>query len=691
MLNAEQAEHNLGLANSRIPPTWSVESDRRYPLRKYIQDLDLWVRATDLPLERQGPAVALRLTGNVREMIREMPAEMISVGQDIVDAEGNVVEHRTGIQCLVRALNARFGALEQEVQIFNVSELMTFQRYSHESTDEMLSRFDLTMFRATDAGNIAPFNPVIRSWLVLSHLKIPRHSWPMLLAPTPRILPTTEQAYTQMIHYVRRNGHLYEKSGDVMKTLQHPYFGNEVSSHAQPSHAHDQHTYWQSNFSTAPDSYSQSYPVMNETADDLISWHSYSTGQSNPEEELDWADVEVVPADALGEHLYLQYRFAKRRFRAMAHKRGRFKGKGKGKGGKGRGKGSFKGKGAHAFTSTAFWTDPYSQNSYLSAEESYDTSYDSYPEIYVMGKGKGGKKGSGRGNPIGKDGKQMLCSTPGCLSPDHFYRDCPLANSKGGKSGGKGTKSSFPASQASASSTQGVRTATFAITDMRQDDVVLPNPAQSMITFADGTNPITLNLWNNLNPEQENVTFYPWWQNEEGNSLNVQSYHAKVRLEKGESLLVDTGAPKNMTGDAWFLRVSELAKGHGFGSTLLPLKSHISVEGVGAGASSCTQEGTVPIALATGEHAHYRAPIVSNSQIPALLGLESLESRRSILDLVHGKLIELGPRPFKIELPPGSRVLQMQKSSTGHMMLPCSEWGDKGKPSGRVFTTNIVR
>ena len=87
MLNAEQAEHNLGLANSRIPPTWSVESDRRYPLRKYIQDLDLWVRATDLPLERQGPAVALRLTGNVREMIREMPAEMISVGQDIVDAE----------------------------------------------------------------------------------------------------------------------------------------------------------------------------------------------------------------------------------------------------------------------------------------------------------------------------------------------------------------------------------------------------------------------------------------------------------------------------------------------------------------------------------------------------------------------------------------------------------------------------
>jgi hypothetical protein len=130
--------------------------------------------------------------------------------------------------------------------------------------------------------------------------------------------------------------------------------------------------------------------------------------------------------------------------------------------------------------------------------------------------------------------------------------------------------------------------------------------------------------------------FYPWWQNAcaDENSSNVQSYHAKVRLDKGESLLVDTGAPKNMTGDAWFHRVSELAKGFGFGSTMVPLKSHISVEGVGAGSSSCTQEGTVPIALSTGEHAHYRAPIVSNSQIPALLGLESLESRRTILDLV---------------------------------------------------------
>ena len=33
MMQAERDEANLGLANSRIPPTWSVERDKVYPLR----------------------------------------------------------------------------------------------------------------------------------------------------------------------------------------------------------------------------------------------------------------------------------------------------------------------------------------------------------------------------------------------------------------------------------------------------------------------------------------------------------------------------------------------------------------------------------------------------------------------------------------------------------------------------------
>ena len=64
MMAAEQAEANLGLANGRVPPTWSLERDKYYPLRTYIQDLEMWSAATDMQEERMAPAVVLRLTGD---------------------------------------------------------------------------------------------------------------------------------------------------------------------------------------------------------------------------------------------------------------------------------------------------------------------------------------------------------------------------------------------------------------------------------------------------------------------------------------------------------------------------------------------------------------------------------------------------------------------------------------------------
>ena len=42
-------------------------------------------------------------------------------------------------------------------------------------------------------------------------------------------------------------------------------------------------------------------------------------------------------------------------------------------------------------------------------------------------------KGRGKGNPIGKDGKQMLCSI--CDSPEHFRAKCSKGKGKGGKGG----------------------------------------------------------------------------------------------------------------------------------------------------------------------------------------------------------------------------------------------------------------
>ena len=39
---AEVDALNLGIANSKIPPSWCVERDAEYPLRYYRQDLEVW-------------------------------------------------------------------------------------------------------------------------------------------------------------------------------------------------------------------------------------------------------------------------------------------------------------------------------------------------------------------------------------------------------------------------------------------------------------------------------------------------------------------------------------------------------------------------------------------------------------------------------------------------------------------------
>jgi hypothetical protein len=126
--------------------------------------------------------------------------------------------------------------------------------------------------------------------------------------------------------------------------------------------------------------------------------------------------------------------------------------------------------------------------------------------------------------------------------------------------------------------------------------------------------------------------------------------------------------------------MTELAKKHGHGSSYKPLKRRMDIDGVGGGEPSvCKQAGTVFIALEDGQLATYTAPLVegrngTESLIPSLLGLTSLTDLRVVLDLVHNKLIQLGPGGMQLQLSPGSRVLNLQRAQTGHLMLPCSAW-----------------
>lgn len=685
MMQAERDDANLGLANSRIPPTWSIERDKFYPLRYYRTDLEVWSASTDMDPLRQGPAASMRITGAARLIVREMPVPLLQNGQVVIDENGNQVQ-LSGLGMLLRTLERRYGATQQETQIHSISELMGFTRQAGESTDEVMARFDVQVHRADQQGGVV-LGTQVKAWLLLTHLRIPRTAWMLLLAPTDGLLPADAIEYTAFCQYVRRNGHLHDSNhGDRQKSIAQPYFVDEQSD-AQTYFGQQQ----QSAVQTYPSDIGGGYfPTIE---DDQISWHSFSTGHSDDDEPIDWTDYDQIPPQAVGEEVYMAYRSAKRRWRSIGGKsRPRFKGKGKGKG-----KG---GKGKHgAPQARAFWTDDFGNNIPLPPSPTTDQC-----PVYFKGKGKGG-------NPIGKDGKQMLCSI--CESNMHFRAKCPKGSGKGKGGQSKGTfwadesqtqwlgpdsSSNFQQSSSSSSAPQSLaqpRKVYFTTPNATDEE----KSAKSFIYFSDGSEPIRLVpsvhplfeeslVMNSVNvvtnssasdlatvsvDDAEHLykyyhpPAYPWF--------NDSNFHARVKLQVGEALLVDTGAVGNLSGDLQFYRMSKLAKENGQGTNYTPLKHVLSIDGVGSGKpSTCKQTGTVPIALAGGQLATYKAPIIPESEVPSLLGLSTMTEMRVVLDLVHDKWIALGPGGMEMKLSPGSKVLDLKRTPTGHLMLPCSEW-----------------
>ena len=165
----------------------------------------------------------------------------------------------------------------------------------------------------------------------------------------------------------------------------------------------------------------------------------------------------------------------------------------------------------------------------------------------------------------------------------------------------------------------------------------------------------------------------------ENSSLNIH-YHVKARLKDGrEAVLVDPGAHDNLTGSAWVDRVRHIADKYGLEVSMIVMPTSLSVGGVGKGSQTCMHKVSVPMALADGSHGLYHAPVVPNSEMPALLGNKTMCRMKVLLNLGDGKFIIPGSGSVRITLPAGSRVLDMEMSESGHWMLPITEYARREK------------
>ena len=155
---------------------------------------------------------------------------------------------------------------------------------------------------------------------------------------------------------------------------------------------------------------------------------------------------------------------------------------------------------------------------------------------------------------------------------------------------------------------------------------------------------------------------------------DMQTFLQTTRLPGCESLLIDPGAFDNLTGDAWANRMKTMAQEAGLETKLMEMSKPIGIEGVGQNSQTASLAVVVPGAVLDRKQQKrpitFQAPVVPNSEIPALWVRRSLARNRAMLGMVNNKLYLRGGERIQFVPPPGSLELDLQLSPSGHLMLP---------------------
>ena len=162
---------------------------------------------------------------------------------------------------------------------------------------------------------------------------------------------------------------------------------------------------------------------------------------------------------------------------------------------------------------------------------------------------------------------------------------------------------------------------------------------------------------------------------------NYWNDYAWDKHENDEPMVLpDTGAKDGLCGDAWALHAAEwvLNHGHGRKHKFDKLKERINVSGVGAGSQSAEDQILLPVGLqgTDGKHhlSHYRAAVVRNSNIPALLGIDSLTRLNAVIRCSTGEIWFMDSKGCDVT-PKGDSVhLQMKRARSGHWFLPVGRY-----------------
>ena len=343
--------------NSRTPPPWSPDMAWQYPLHMYARDLIMWSLATDLPVAQQGPAAVLQLGGTARTLAAEMEHSVLVQGETADWGDGPALQ--PGLYVLLRRLAQRFGELDTETLLRTLMEFMCYRRGAREDIDQAITRFDILHNRAHNHAHFQA-SPAVLAFLLLMNLGISPRQLPTLFLTWGGEFPTTDDQITRMKATIRQNAHMIENhpnnpslwgarpAGTFYEQLDdetnYGYFGQAASTSSDG---------WAWPAGVVPQSHEAAYfqdsaevsgtcEKCGECLGYLESEAHFDTDTEEDDSEQPDAELEALLATEgparVGEILYENYIFHKRRWRSFAARRTRrtrFKGrKGQGKGAK---------------------------------------------------------------------------------------------------------------------------------------------------------------------------------------------------------------------------------------------------------------------------------------------------------------------------------------------------------------------
>ena len=147
-------------------------------------------------------------------------------------------------------------------------------------------------------------------------------------------------------------------------------------------------------------------------------------------------------------------------------------------------------------------------------------------------------------------------------------------------------------------------------------------------------------------------------------------------------LLPDTGAKDGLCGEEWAVHAGEWARARGHQWKVGKLPERRVVRGVGSGSQHADDYVDIPIGLEDKRPGQknwlgmYRAAVVRNSSLPALLGIDSLKKHNAVIRCRTGEIWFLDNADVKIQ-PQGTYVhCQMKQARSGHWFLPVGRFNE---------------